>query len=1057
MTQTLHKKPNYLRPICLHHRLPLTFMEEKTARDQLNREQKLAVTQIDGPVMVIAGPGTGKTQILASRVAHILNSTDSSAQNILCLTYTEAGTIAMRKRLLSLIGHDAHRVSIHTFHGFCNRVIQENQEHFDYKELDAVSDLEKIEYLSEIAIHLDDNHLLKKMKGNVGYLVESLSGLFDWMKKENVTAHDISKLIKQRKVDMLEGDEFRYKRAYKGFKKGDINPTKFEKAEKQLNDLEAACNLFGDYDTSMANHHRYDYADMILWVIKLFQTQPNVLADYQEKFHYLLVDEFQDTSGSQNDILNLLINYWEKPNVFVVGDDDQSIYRFQGAEVKNVMDFANTYGSHLKSIMLQTNYRSTQHILNSAKSVIDNNQDRLVNLLTKLDKDLKSSTGQEGEKTKVVSVDNPYLEAIWVVEDIKLKIKNGEKASNFAVIYANHAHADLIGELLHKEDIPVYLKRAQNVITSDTVSRITTILRFIVKENKFPFSADFELFELLHYPYFGISGLNLARLAYYINKNRTEFLSWRTTINEIDKIAVSDIKIPEDQIQKIKTTSQLIEEIVTYATLHSPQMVVRKIVESLQLTHFALDNNQFHFELESVVSFINFVESECNKNSTTTIDQILTKLDLMNKHRIPISKENIVYDKTGINLLTAHSSKGLEFKHVYVVRCIDKAWEKRKKHGTPFGIHKLFNSDDDLVAQEELRRLFYVAMTRAERSLTLTYYNEETNGKEVSRSMFIDEVLESNSSEYRHELVPQTNSTKKLARVFTESSDHTLDILDPPFLDDYLSSYKLSVSHLNSYLECPTRFYFQNILRVPSSKNVYMSFGIAVHNTLDQVVKILNEDQDKLTTNAMRDIYTFYLKKERSVFTDKEYEDFLTLGKAVLSEFISHKKSNWQTLDKIETEVVIDRVEVEGVPIKGQLDKIEFTGKTVNVVDYKTGDAKNGLKKLSAPTEGAGPDDTITKQFGGPYWRQIMFYSLLVNHDKTRDYAMVSGEMDFVEPSDSGEFLSQKVLINPENETQMKSIVQSVYHKIMDKQFSKGCMDPECYWCNFTKNLYPNK
>lgn len=1032
-------------------------MQKSNLIDHLNPEQKTAVTQIDGPVMVIAGPGTGKTQILASRVAHILNSTDSSAQNILCLTYTEAGTIAMRKRLLSLIGHEAHRVSIHTFHGFCNRVIQENQEHFEYKELEAVSDLEKIEYLSDLAINLDQTHALKKMKGNVGYLVESLSGLFDWMKKENISAKEISDLVSQRKADMLEGDEFRYKRAYKGFKKGDINPTQFEKADKQLKDLEAAVNLFDAFDLTMSNHNRYDYADMILWVINLFKNQPNVLADYQEKFHYLLVDEFQDTSGSQNDILDLLISYWDKPNVFVVGDDDQSIFRFQGAEVKNVMDFANQYGAHLKSVMLQINYRSTQHILNAAKSLIDNNNDRLVNLLSQLDKELTSSSNEAGEKAQVVSVDNAYLEAIWVVENIKAKIQNGAKASEFAVIYANHAHGALIGELLHKEQIPVYLKRAQNVIQSDTVSRIITILRYIVKEQKFPFSADFELFELLHYPYFGISSITLARLSYFINKNRQDYQNWRSTIHDIKSISVADLNLSSEQIEKIKQTSTLIEEVITYASLHSPQMVIRKVVELLQLTQFAFESQQFHFELESVISFINFAESECNKNPKTTLDQLLKKLDLMTKHRIPISKENIVYDKSGVNLLTAHSSKGLEFKNVYVVRCIDRAWEKRRKHGTPFSVHKLFNSDDDLVVQEELRRLFYVAMTRAERSLTLTYYNEETNGKEVSRSMFVDEVLASSSAQHRHELVPESVSTDKLASVFTQNSEHALDILDPPFLDAYLDSYKLSVSHLNSYIECPTRFYFQNILRVPSAKNVYMSFGIAIHNALDQIVKILNEKPENFNTATLQDVYTFYLKKERSVFTEKEFDDFMILGRSVLGEYLSYKKEYWQSVNKIETEVVIDRVEVGGVPIKGQLDKLEFNGKMVNVVDYKTGDAKNGLKKMASPTIGAGPDDSITKQYGGPYWRQIMFYSLLVNNDKTRDYAMISGEMDFVEPSDSGDFLSQKLMINEENEAQIKKIVTTVYGKIRDKQFAKGCMDPECYWCSFAKNVSLNK
>ncbi|MFT5725262.1 MAG: DNA helicase-2/ATP-dependent DNA helicase PcrA [Bacteroidia bacterium] len=1029
-------------------------MNSNPLLNQLNSEQNIAVSQIEGPVMVIAGPGTGKTQILASRVAHILQITDSSAQNILCLTYTDAGTIAMRKRLLSLIGHDAHRVAIHTFHGFCNRVIQENQDYFDYKDLDAVTDLEKIEYLSDIAIHLNEKHPLKKMKGNVGYLVDTLSKLFDWMKKENVSATQISTLVEQKKKDMLEGDEYLYKRKSGNNSKGDLNTAKYQKEEKKLDDLEAAANLFGAYDKIMADKGMYDYADMILWVINLFQKKPEVLADYQEQFQYILVDEFQDTSGSQNGILNLLLSYWDTPNVFVVGDDDQSIFRFQGAEVKNVMDFATQYGDHLKSVLLLTNYRSTQHILTAAKQLIDNNKERLVNFLSNLDKNLDAASGEDGNIVQIVELENAYLEAIWVVEDIKKHIEKGEKPQDFAVIYSNHAHGDLIGQLLHSEKISVYLKRSQNVLETDTVRQIIQILKYLVKEHKYPFSADFELYTLLHYPYFNITSITLARLAYYINKNRTENYSWRNVINQVNTLPLDQVNISSDQIEEIQAASNLLEELLTFGATHAPNMIVRKVLELLKLSQGVFDNDQFAFELESIITFLNFTDQECAKSPATSIEQLLHKLELMAKHRISLSKENIVYDKKGVNMLTAHSSKGLEFKHVYLIKCIDKSWEKRRNHGSPFGVSKLFSIPDEERAQEELRRLFYVAMTRAERHLTISYFSEDTNGKALSRSMFVDEVLESSSSELKKEAIPNALSIEKLTTVFAQIESHKIDILDPPFLDDYLESYKLSVSHLNSYLECPTRFYFQNVLRVPSQKNVYMSFGIAVHNALDQIVKILDSRPTDFTSSSLQDLYTYYLKKERSVFTEKEFEDFLSLGKSVLSEYIQAKSDYWTSIEKIATEVKIDRVEVDGVPIKGQLDKIEFNGKTVNVVDYKTGDAVTGSRKIRPPVDGASPDDSVQNQYGGPYWRQIMFYSLLVNNDKTRDYTMISGEMDFVEPAESGEFMSQKVMINNENEAQIRGMVKTVYQRIRNKEFAVGCMKPDCYWCSFSKNYH---
>ena len=1029
-------------------------MEKNDVLDLLNHEQKLAVKHIDGPIMVIAGPGTGKTQILASRVAEILVKTDASAQNILCLTYTEAGTIAMRKRLLKMIGHDAHRVAIHTFHGFCNRVIQDNPEYFNYKELDPISELEKIELLTDLALNLDDDHSLKKMKGNVGFLVKSLSNLFDWMKKENASIDDIVKAVAKQKLAILEDEDFRYKKAFRNFKKGDLKADLVKKTEKKLNDLEAASKLFEVYTDKMLSTNRYDYADMILWVIDLFKNESNVLVNYQEQFQYILVDEYQDTSGAQNSILMHLLSYWDKPNVFVVGDDDQSIYRFQGAEVKNVLDFANEYKTHLRSVLLKQNYRSTQFILEAAKSVIDNNTGRLVQLMEGLGKTLVSANGQKGHKPRVVATNNPYSEAMWIVEDIKHKLKQGHVATDFAIIYANHAHGELVAKLLHQEDIPVYLKKGQNAFESDLLKRLVQILVYINKEVKFPFSGDFELFEILHFPYFGIPSLQLARLSYVINRNRTLHPSWRSFIADISNINVDEYHIDSEIKSKIIAASSTIEDLVSFSAQHSPNMVVRKVIDKLRLSESSFENKTFPFELESAITFINFIELECAKHADVSLAEVLSKLELMEKHHISLSKESIVYDKTGVNLLTAHSSKGLEFRHVYIIHCIEKAWEKRRKQGSPFGVNGLFGSDDQMAKEEELRRLFYVAITRAEETLTMTYFAEDTSEKEQSRTMFLDEALASNSIEEIEAEVPVKTSLQKLTDLFIKPVVHEFDLLDPPFLTAYLDTYKLSVSHLNSYIECPTRFYFQNILRVPAQKNVYMSFGIAIHNALDHIVKVCNTRPEDFNTKTLQDLYTFYLRKEQSVFTEKEYTDFTTLGKSVLSLYLTNKSDSWKTFDKIETEVFIDRIEVDGIPIKGQLDKLEHMGKTVNVVDYKTGDAEKGAKKLTPPKVGASSDDTITKRFGGPYWRQILFYSLLVNNDKTTDFSMISGEMDFIEPDESGTFISKKVFIDNENTDQITEIVKSVYNQIKNKQFSEGCMKPDCHWCNFVSDVY---
>ncbi len=369
-------------------RLEKKFKEEY---ERLNEKQRLAVDTIEGPVMVIAGPGTGKTQILASRIGKILLETDAQPENILCLTYTDAGVVAMRKRLLQFIGPDAYKVNIYTFHAFCNDVIQENLSLFEKTVLDPVSDLEKIQLYKELIDSFPKGHALKRYRGDVYFEVNNLQSLFSNMKKEGWTAEFINEKIDEYLADLPTRDEFIYKRKYKEFNAGDLKKEKIEEATERMEKLRAAVGEFDRFQQLMRKKNRYDFDDMINWVINAFEENKNLLANYQEKYQYILVDEYQDTSGTQNKLVELLISYWDKPNVFVVGDDDQSIYRFQGANVENMLDFANHYKEDLLTVVLTNNYRSTQPILDVSKTLINRNDERLVRKIDGLSKDLLST------------------------------------------------------------------------------------------------------------------------------------------------------------------------------------------------------------------------------------------------------------------------------------------------------------------------------------------------------------------------------------------------------------------------------------------------------------------------------------------------------------------------------------------------------------------------------------------------------------------------------------------------------------------------------------------
>ena len=352
--------------------------------ERLNPAQREAVEQIDGPVLVIAGPGTGKTHILASRIGRILMETDAQPHNILCLTFTDAGVQAMRKRLLQLIGPEAHRVHVFTFHSFCNNIIQSNLERFGRRDLEPLSELERVDIIRRIIDVLPHRHILKQVRGDAFFYEGHLDNLFQTMKKENWTADFIIKKIDEHLADLSNRKEFIYQRKQGAFKKGDLKKAKIEEEQHRMEKLRQAAKLFSEYEKLMQEMRRYDYADMILWVLDAFEKHPALLRQYQEQYLYFLVDEYQDTNGAQNEVLNKLVAYWDSPNIFIVGDDDQSIYEFQGARLKNITEFYEKYKRDIKLVILKDNYRSSQNILDTSLSVISQNKIRVINAVEDL-------------------------------------------------------------------------------------------------------------------------------------------------------------------------------------------------------------------------------------------------------------------------------------------------------------------------------------------------------------------------------------------------------------------------------------------------------------------------------------------------------------------------------------------------------------------------------------------------------------------------------------------------------------------------------------------------
>ncbi|QEC76378.1 ATP-dependent helicase [Mucilaginibacter ginsenosidivorax] len=1022
----------------------------------LNPEQLAAVNKMDGPVLVVAGPGTGKTQILAARIGKILTDTDALPSEILCLTYTDAGAVAMRKRLFEFIGPDAYRINIYTFHAFCNEIIQENLEYFGKLNLESLSDLESAMLFRELVDEFANDHLLKRFTGDVYYDTKRLKDLFSTMKRENWDAAMIEKAVQEYLDDIPNREEFVYKRANSktGIKVGDPKQKDIDAAHDLMKKLVAAVREYQNYDVKMKAKGRYDYDDMIIWVLRAFRDNDEILRKYQERYQYILVDEFQDTSGSQNELLRFLLNYWDVPNVFVVGDDDQSIFKFQGANMSNILDFASDYVSTLKTVVLKHNYRSNQHILDISKALIDNNQERLTKQL-KLDKDLQASHARFTEmavEPVIREYENPDQELVDVSAQIKKLIDKGAEPGEIAVIYRNHSQVEEMIQYLEVKKIAVNTRRKIDILTQPFGEKIINIMRYLMQELDSPYSGDELLFEILHYDFFNIAPIEIAKASIAVsqenfaaNSRDKVKTSIRRYISELRPPAQPDLFAP-DKYMEMRYLMNNIDDLLKSAVNSTLQAFFQDVIAKMGILKYIMQQPDKGGYMQMLTSFFDFLKDESRKNPDIKLSDLIATIELMKKNGIRLDLNKVIFSDNGVNFLTAHGSKGLEFEHVFFIGCDKRTWDsKGRNSGFSLPDTLTRSAADDIAQKEEARRLFYVAVTRAKQCLMISYAGKDKKGKDQEASQFIGEILASTDTQLQYPKVPADTMVDFIATQFSEVEKPKVELLDKNYINQLLQSYTLSVTHLNNYLDCPLRFYFQCLIRVPSGKSPSATFGQAVHWALNKTYRLLKENQDEfLSTEQFMNEFKWYMARNRDSFTKDEYKLRLAYGEKILPPYYEQNVGGWNKIAV--TEKSIKNIEINGVPIKGNLDKMEFDGKNVTVVDYKTGKVRNAKDKLLRPTFDA--------PMGGDYWRQGVFYKILVDHDRTNDWEVIDTIFDFVEPVSEGEYYKEKYVISPADIELVTEQITDTYAKIMAHEFSTGCGKKECDWCHFVKTNF---
>jgi len=897
------------------------------AYKQLNKEQKLAVDTIEGPVMLVAGPGTGKTQTLALRIANIIRKTDTPASSILALTYTESGARAMKSRLTDMIGSEAYYANISTFHAFCQGVIKDNPDIFTLNPAsEPLSDLEKLKLIRRL---IDTSSLsVLRPTGARYHYASSILGAISDLKREGVDPDEFEELL-------LAEDHF-----LKSDDVSELKKTEIAKRQRNLAKNTELNILFRKYQEVLKDEGSFDFEDMITSVVDAFKQNKELLFSCQEKYLYILVDEYQDTNSAQNELMLLLAQYWgEVANVFVTGDPDQSIMRFQGASIENQLSFVKAYPG-ATVITLKQNYRSSQNILDIADSLITHNNLRINDVVSDIDPHLTSQIGA-GNKIGVAELSGSTAEVIFIAEDIKAKIKSGVPASDITVIYHKNFEATAIADTLSKYGIDYTVQGGANVLADPTVRNFIKILKVIyeMRESR----EDEDLFTILHYTIFGIDPLDVLKIARAAGNARLTLFDVLGNPDSLVSLDLTTRTKIDDTFAKLKNWSAL-DANKTFVEFFE------EVLNKSGYLNWILDEGAIYKEqvrgaghrLAKINTLFDEVKRMNRSDHNLDLKGFITNLEIMEENHIRIEESNYGVSRDAITLTTAHKSKGLEWEHVYIYKAIDGNWGNNKKAELISLPETLLQNvkPSDKEKNEDERRLFYVAMTRAKSNLTITRaatYSSYGKATVASPTMFLEELNPALLTTIDITQVEET-AHKHIETILGTQSVQDTPESEKAYLQDIVDNFKLAATSLNSYLFCAYKFKLDKLLKVPHAKKAHLTFGTAIHAGLEKFY--LKFKDDGVAPSLTYLLTEFRASLAASVITKADLDIYLKKGEEVLTAYFELNQTHLSL--PLATEKNL-RANLGDIELTGKLDRLDWAdqaSRTVRVVDYKTGKPK---------------------------------------------------------------------------------------------------------------------
>ncbi|QQS58650.1 ATP-dependent helicase [Candidatus Peregrinibacteria bacterium] len=1029
----------------------------ESAKQTLNSAQKKAVETVYGPVLAIAGPGTGKTQVLALRIAEILQETDTNPENILALTFTDAGVVAMRNRLRTFIGPTAHSVRISTFHGFCVETIARYPEYFSGSRFRVAADkISQIRILQKI-LESSDFTALSPATRPFFFLRNILSRISE-LKREGLSPEDFQQIVEQRVVDFETISEEEKTNPKTGHWK-----KKYLDEQKRIEKWQELVLAYKQYEDLMQKEGLMDFDDQILFVLHALRTEEDLTASVREETLFLLADEFQDSNGAQMEILERIVGDDQSPNIFTVGDDDQSIYRFQGANLENITRFLRKFSS-ATIIPLTENYRSTKEILALAESVIQNSSERLTKIFPKISKRIVSATKKKGEMPKLFSFSTPEAERFFVLQKAKNLHKKGYSLAEIAVLVRTNHEGQEFLRYFEENDLPAVFSSRSNVLRDIRIQQILTLLKLAENptENRL-------FFEVLHYPVWNIPLVEIWRAHRYAKEQKTSLFECflenhnsQLKDEERDPNSVSGSLKNSSEISDSANTAPNVVRICQLFGEWSQDLrdktlpeVFQKILTESGFLAFLLGKKTRLETLNHVNALFGEIKTLARNTPNASLSHFLEILRIREEFDEPIEDRMLQAPTEAVRILTTHGAKGLEYETVFVTNLAEGVWGDRKKPQSLTLPEDIVSMPKDIEREnEEERRLFFVAITRAKEQLFLSYSMQSETGKEQSASRFLDEIDPETREEGVRDIYEEQVEERLKSDLFFSPQKTSVD--EESFLREMVHSerFALSPTAFENYRECPNKFLLENLLRIPSVKDARLSLGTAVHAALESF--FTEHRKQKILPN--RSIAFLALEKsfEREIISSSERDALLREGREHLNTYFDQFEGLFPLPVATELDFRPHHVLLDGTAsITGKIDKVEWINEAqreVRIIDYKTSKGKSVNEILGA--RDSQKDDIRA----GAMYRQLLFYFLLATESRQFPWTPISFALDFLRPDESGKCIRREFQISFADTLPLKEEIHRVWKSIQNLEFletKEPCeikkKEGRCWYCEIMR------